>query len=178
MIFRFTLTAFILFLSFACHRNMTGSELSENSAVLVNAMEADSFIGTKSIGRTMDISPEYTRRHALMAEATTEELVALVGHENPVVGLSAFEGLVARDYLEVKPLLDYFAASKFQVHYIRGDVSSHISTLEYAYVLILEMPVEPKVLSIVEYANHGLSVQEQEDYLSQINALQEQGSAY
>ncbi len=133
------------------------------------SMEVDAFIGTQSIGRTMDVSPEYTRRQALMIGASTEELVELIRHENPVVGLSAFEGLVVQKYPDITEFLDYFAGNEVTVHYLKGDLSSHISTLEYAYTIVLGMS-----LNWEENSNSGfykLDQTLQSKYASQIQSF-------
>lgn len=131
------------FLAFAACKS--GKKAAESSAAsgrpdipaLVDSVETDNVITTASAARMPGVAPEYRRRQLLMNTATEAELVALFEHDNPVLRLTAFEGLYRRDYAKMDGLFEKIIDDNSKIQYIKGDLSEMMPTLEYAYSYIL-----------------------------------------
>ena len=104
---------------------------------LIDSVAADNVITTASAARMPGVAPEYRRRQLLMNMATQPELVALFDHDNPVLRLTAFEGLYRRDYSGLDGLFEKIIDDNTKIQYIKGDLSEMMPTLEYAYSYIL-----------------------------------------
>jgi len=111
------------------------------SEMINRLVEAD-YIGTESIGRSPEPSPAYANREALLSLATEEELLKLIDHPEGEVAATAFEGLVRRNYTELKTALLNLSKGDRTLRYIQGDMFFTMPALEYAYVNILGNKME------------------------------------
>ena len=107
-------------------------------------IESDNFIGTKQIGRMPGTSEAFARRQNLMEKASTEELIQLTDDSNSAVSLTALEGLYKRSYKNIPEIMAKYAERDDYVNYIKGDISTEMPALEYAYTYIFhnQMPGE------------------------------------
>ena len=108
---------------------------------LAKEIAQDNFIGTEQINRMPGTSEAYTRRQNLMEKASNDELVQLTDDTNPVVSLTALEGLYKRSYKEIPAIMAKYAERDDHIQYIKGDMSSQMPTLEYAYTYIFHKPM-------------------------------------
>lgn len=116
-------------------------EIREEIRLLVDSIKQDNYIGTEQMGRLPIAAPAYLRRQALMAKAHDAELKNLAAHPNTVVSLVAFEGLYERGDDAVPELFNQILERNDILHYIRGDISTRIPMLEYAYVYVMRYPL-------------------------------------
>lgn len=106
-------------------------------AALTDSIASDNVITTASAARRPGIAPEYRRRQTLMNSATEAELLAIFGRDNPVVRLTAFEGLYRKNYDGLDSLFAKMIDDNTKIQFIKGDLSEMMPTLEYAYSYIL-----------------------------------------
>jgi hypothetical protein len=135
-----------LFAFTACKSGKKAADGSANLGrpdipALIDSVAADNVITTASAARMPGVAPEYRRRQLLMNMATQPELVALFDNDNPVLRLTAFEGLYRRDYHGLDILFEKMIEDNTKIHYIKGDLSRMMPTLEYAYSYILGTPI-------------------------------------
>jgi hypothetical protein len=116
-------------------------EIREEIRLLVDSIKQDNYIGTEQMGRLPIPAPAYLRRQALMDKAYDAELKNLAAHPNTVVSLVAFEGLYERGNDAVPELFNQILERNDILHYIRGDISTRIPMLEYAYVYVMRYPL-------------------------------------
>ncbi len=131
-----------LFLLFSCKsgKEVSGfnsNQLSPELIELVNLLVETDYIGTQSIGRTNEPSAAYANREALLSRASEEELTILINHPEGEVAATAFEGLVRKNYSDLKNELLNLSKGDRQLSYIKGDVVFVMPALEYAYVIVL-----------------------------------------
>lgn len=115
--------------------------ISSEVKVLVDQIEADNYIGTEQVSRKQEMDPAYARRLKLMRIATDSELLALTGNPNAVVSLVAFEGLYNRENATVPAIFKGFRERKDVIQYLRGDISTELPMLEYAYVYVMHYTI-------------------------------------
>ena len=108
---------------------------------IAKEIEKDNFIGTEQIGRMPGTSAAYSRRQDLMQKASNEELVQLTDDANPAVSLTALEGLYRRSYKAMPELVAKYSERDDYIHYLKGDISMQMPSLEYAYSYILHKPM-------------------------------------
>jgi len=108
---------------------------------IAKEIEKDNFIGTDQIGRMPGTSQAFARRQELMDKASNEELVQLTDDTNPAVSLTALEGLYKRSSEQIPAIMAKYAERDDFIHYIKGDISKQMPSLEYAYTYILHKPM-------------------------------------
>jgi hypothetical protein len=112
-------------------------ELSPELTEMVKLLEETDYIGTQSIGRTNEPSAAYANREALLSLASEKELLRLINHPEGEVAATAFEGLVRKNYNDLKKELLNLSKGDRHLSYIKGDIVFVMPALEYAYVIIL-----------------------------------------
>lgn len=136
----FSFFMFLLLISCQSGKNTAGydsSQLSPELIELVNLLIETDYIGTEKIGRSPEPSEAYATREALLSMASEEELLALIDHPEGEVAATAFEGLLRRDYSEIKKELLNLSKGDRKLSYIKGDVVFVMPAIEYAYVNLL-----------------------------------------
>jgi hypothetical protein len=151
--------------------------ISEETRLLADSISRDTYIGTEQMGRLPIPAPAYLRRQALMRNAKDAELHMLLDHPDAIVRLVAFEGLYERSDARIPDLLEKIAADGAIIQYIKGDISSQIPALEYAYVYVMryEMPEEPAPSELTPAApKFDLPAETRAEMVRRIAALRKQ----
>jgi len=137
----------LLILLFSCKsgKDISNPEqdlLSPAVVEMVKLLIETDYIGTESIGRSQEPSPAYASREALLSLATEAELLALIDHPEGEVAATAFEGLVRKNYGDLKTQLLNLSKGDRTLRYIQGDMVFTLPAIEYAYVNILGNEME------------------------------------
>lgn len=122
----------------------------------------EGFVGTQSIGRNPAVSPTHVLRMEFIRTATVEELLEFLNHPSGVVKATAFEGLHAKGYTDLKQSLLDLSEGDDVIRYIHGDVEYFLPLVEYAYTVVLGMTLEGEspAYAPVETVPIGLSATE------------------
>ncbi len=151
----------------------TQSQISEHVQSLVDEIVQDSYIGTEQVARKQQTDPAYTRRLELMQIASDDELLALTGSKNPIIGLIAFEGLYNRGNSTVPVIFNGFKSRNDRIRYLRGDVMMEMPMLEYAYVYVMRytIPDEEPPFDEKTMPKYELLPKEQKAIIEKIDGL-------
>ena len=142
---------FVMIVFAGCNSNHKVAEsdknpmnLSEKVEKLRQQIALDNYIGTEYIARKQDVDSAYLRKQELMLIGTNEELLALTGDPNPIVSLTAFQGLYDRGNAIVPTIFNGYKGRTDRIRFVRGDLMMELPMLEYAYVYIMnyEIPDE------------------------------------
>lgn len=117
-----------------------------NTQALVDSISNDNVITTRGAARMPGIAPQYRRRQNLIKYGNREEMKELLKHENAVVRLTAFEGLYRSNAPRMDVYFQNMIDDKSEIHYVKGDLSTRLYTLEYAYLYILGLELNGKPL--------------------------------
>lgn len=148
-------------------------KLSSPVRELVATVEKNGFIGTEQIGRPGETSEAYQTRMALLEAATDTELIILTEHPDGEVAATAFQGLVNRDYNELKEVLLDFTKGERSLNYIQGDMFMEMSLLEFAYLYVLEYDLDDSTSTGGTKIEIGLSAEEKAFIRNRILALRQ-----
>lgn len=140
---------------------------------LAEQIVKDDFVGTESVGRTGETSPAYETRMALINAATEDELVQLLRHPEGEVAATAFEGLAKKNYPNLKSELMNLTGGERFLNYIKGDIFSDLSLLEYAYLYVLKYDINDPDGVTEETLDQGLTSAEKAFIRNRILSLRQ-----
>ena len=142
------LGAILMLVLAACNSKVKIAEADENPMKLSEKVEnlrkqiaLDNYLGTEFIARQQEVDSAYLRKQELMLIATDDELLALTGDPNPVVSLTAFQGLYNRSNAIVPTIFKGYKNRTDRIRFLRGDLMMDIPMLEYAYVYIMHYEI-------------------------------------
>lgn len=112
-------------------------KLSKKVEELSRQIALDNYIGTEFIARKQEVDSAYLRRQELMDIGTDDELLALTGDPNPVVSLTAFQGLYNRENPVVPTIFNGYKSRTDRIRFVQGDIMMDMPMLEYAYTHVM-----------------------------------------
>lgn len=116
-------------------------QITEKVLELRRLIALDDYIGTEMIARQQVVDSAHLRKQELMRIATNDELLSLAVDSNPIVGLTAFQGLYNRGNTLVPKIFNTYKSRTDRIRFVRGDLLMELSMLEYAYVYIMHYEV-------------------------------------
>ena|SRR5690554_1071440 len=145
-----------------------GIVLSKEVKELREQIAHDNYMGTVYIARKPEVDSAYLRKQTLIKIATDDELIDLTGDPNPVVSLTAFQGLYNRAHSVVPIIFNGYKSRTDHIPFVHGDLITDMPLLQYAYVYVMEynIPDDPLIGETFEgNPKFELSQSEQEEVM-------------
>ena len=116
-------------------------QLTDNVLELSRQIALDDYIGTEMVARQQYVDSAHLRKQELIRIATDEELLDLTANPNPIVSLTAFQGLYNRGNTLVPEIFNDYKNRTDRIRFVRGDLMMDMPMLEYAYVHIMHFEI-------------------------------------